>query len=81
MSYIAPKDYSEASQRLQNILVQIKDENCSIDHLAQYVEEASALILFCKERLASTGLRVEKILEEVKNIQVQATEEIQSIDP
>lgn len=71
MKYETPKDYSEASHRLQAILEKLKDDSCSIDLLAEYVEEAGLLIAYCKEKLADTGIKITSILESIKDPQTE----------
>lgn len=57
--------YESASKELEAILNDLKNDKVSIDNLALKVERASKLIIFCKEKLALTERKVEKIITNV----------------
>ena len=57
--------YEKAERELEQILDDLRNERIGIDALAEKVERASKLIVFCKERLANTEKKVENIIKEL----------------
>lgn len=57
--------YEKAEQELEQILDDLRNDRISIDALAEKVERASKLIVFCKEKLASTEKKVEEIIKQL----------------
>ncbi len=57
--------YEKAEQELEQILDDLRNDRISIDALAEKVERASKLIVFCKEKLASTEKKVEDIIKQL----------------
>ena len=57
--------YAESSTELEAILDEIESGETDIDVLSDRVERAAALIRICKEKLAGTELRVNKVVEEL----------------
>ncbi|KAA5531776.1 MAG: exodeoxyribonuclease VII small subunit [Myroides sp.] len=55
--------YEKAEQELEQILDDLRNDRIGIDALAEKVERASKLIVFCKEKLASTEKKVEEIIK------------------
>ncbi len=55
--------YESASQELETILDQLRNDEISIDELAEKVEKASKLILFCKDKLTTTEKKVDTIIQ------------------
>lgn len=55
--------YEKAEQELEQILDDLRNDRIGIDVLAEKVERASKLIVFCKEKLASTEKKVEEIIK------------------
>ncbi|MEC4117346.1 MULTISPECIES: exodeoxyribonuclease VII small subunit [Myroides] len=55
--------YESAALELEEILEDLKNDEVTVDELAQKVERASKLIVFCKEKLNSTEKQVEGIIE------------------
>ncbi|WP_426094056.1 exodeoxyribonuclease VII small subunit [Flavobacterium sp. DSR2-3-3] len=62
---MAELNYENASKELEEILNQLKNDEVSIDELAEKVERASKLILFCKEKLSNTEKKVEDIISKL----------------
>ena len=56
--------YAEALARLQAIVEDLQNGETDIDQLGDKVEEAAALLRFCRERLKGTQGRVERLFEE-----------------
>ncbi len=56
-------NYTEAIERVEEILSKIERDELDVDQLAENVKEASQLISFCKEKLYKTEEEVEKILK------------------
>lgn len=57
--------YEKAERELEQILDDLRNDRIGIDALAEKVERASKLIVFCKERLANTEKKVENIIKEL----------------
>ncbi len=57
--------YSEAFEQLQLLVNELENGEISVDLLAQKVQTASELIKICKEKLVSTELEVNKVLQEL----------------
>ncbi len=59
-----PKDltYAKALARLQAIVEELQNGEADIDQLGDKVEEAAALVKFCRERLKGTQDRVDRLL-------------------
>ncbi len=57
--------YEKAEQELEQILDDLRNDRISIDALTEKVERASKLIVFCKEKLASTEKKVEDIIKQL----------------
>ena len=55
--------YESASKELESILDQLRNDEISIDELAEKVEKASKLILFCKDKLTTTEKKVDTIIQ------------------
>lgn len=57
--------YESASKELEIILETLKNDEVSIDELAEKVEKASQLIVFCKEKLSATEKKVDQIINDL----------------
>ena len=55
--------YSLALGELQEILNDLESDQIDIDELAKKVERANTLLQQCQNRLTSTQMQVEKIIE------------------
>lgn len=53
----------EAIAQIESILAKFRNEQMSVDDLADEVKRATELIEMCKKRLYKTELEVKKILE------------------
>ena len=64
-----PKEttYAEASQRLAEILAQLREGSVGIDDLAAVVEEAAQLLQHCRSKLRAVELKVEKIAKDLED--------------
>lgn len=58
--------YTDAYNELQEIVKKMENSDISVDELTKYIERASFLINFCKERITKTETEVNKIIEQVK---------------
>lgn len=54
--------YSEAKQRLEEILEQLQTDRLSVDDLSKSVREAVELIELCKAKLRSVDEELDKIM-------------------
>lgn len=59
--------YEAAANELNQILTALKNEEVTVDELAEKVERASQLILFCKKKLTATEEKVEKIIDKLEH--------------
>ena len=59
--------YAEAMEKIQAILSKIEADpgRVDIDSLIQDVEEAAALISFCKEKLFNAEAKIQKVLNNI----------------
>ncbi len=57
--------YARAVEELEAILATLEDDNLDVDHLAQRVARAAALVRLCRERIAGTRLEVERIVADL----------------
>jgi exodeoxyribonuclease VII small subunit len=55
--------YREAIDEIDEILAEIESDELDVDTLAPLVERAAALVENCRERLASTDVKVRDALE------------------
>lgn len=53
--------YSKAIEELQSILEQLESEDVEIDSLSTKVKRSAELIKFCRDRLKSTEVEIQKI--------------------
>jgi len=57
--------YTEALHELESIVLQIENEEVSVDTLSEKVKRAALLIKICKETLQTTQEEVAQILKEL----------------
>jgi exodeoxyribonuclease VII small subunit len=57
--------YSKAIERINAIVEQIEHQEPDVDTLTQLVEEATALILACKEQLQDADAKISETLEKL----------------
>ena len=57
--------YAGAVDELEAILEELEDDNLDVDHLAERVGRAAALIRLCRERISHTRLEVERIVSDL----------------
>lgn len=58
-------NYTEASGELDEILDQIEQGTTDVDVLSEKVERAAALIKICRDKLANTEMKVEKVVADL----------------
>ena len=61
----APETFAEARERLDAILAELEDDAGDVDRLAARIQEASMLIRFCRERLATARAEVREVVAEL----------------
>ena len=59
---ISTMTYTQATQRLQEIVASLESGTLNVDSLAAQIKEAQQLLAFCKERLTATSQELENIL-------------------
>ncbi|WHT37616.1 MULTISPECIES: exodeoxyribonuclease VII small subunit [Myroides] len=57
--------YEKAAAELDQILTALKNDEVTVDELAEKVERASVLIAFCKKKLTATEEKIEKIINKL----------------
>lgn len=57
-----PAGYAEALAELERIMADLDRDTVDVDVLAKQVARASALIAFCRDRIASARLQVDHVL-------------------
>ena len=60
-------NYTDAFEKLQNIVSEIEQGEISVDDLSDKVKRAAKLIKICKQKLTTTEEDVSKILKELKS--------------
>lgn len=55
--------YTQAADRLEEIVRQIESGTLALDDLSVKVKEAAELVKFCKKKLQETDESIEKLLE------------------
>ncbi|GMQ30935.1 exodeoxyribonuclease VII small subunit [Algoriphagus confluentis] len=55
--------YTQAMQRLELILSQLEEGNKTVDELSDLVKEAAALVKFCREKLRTTEVEIQKAFD------------------
>lgn len=58
--------YEKAAAELDEILTALKNDEVTVDQLAEKVERASQLIVFCKKKLTTTEEKIEKIMDKLE---------------
>ena len=58
--------YAEALAELEGILAGLEREAVDVDHLAERVQRAAALIRLCRGRLASASLEIETVVADLE---------------
>jgi len=58
--------YAEALSELESILAGLEREAVDVDHLAERVQRAAALIRLCRSRLASARIEIETVLTDLE---------------
>lgn len=61
-----PITYEAAMQRLEDIVRKIENNEISIDHLAEQLKEAQAIIKQCKKRLLAIDKDINDLLTDEK---------------
>ena len=56
-------NYEQAAQELDQILVDLKTDQISIDKLADKVERAAVLAAFCSKKLKNTEVKIDEIIK------------------
>lgn len=57
--------YAAALRELEEILLGLERDNVDVDHLAERVERASALIRLCRERISTAQLQIEQVVTDL----------------
>ncbi|MGI8757779.1 MAG: exodeoxyribonuclease VII small subunit [Acidimicrobiales bacterium] len=57
--------YARAVDELESILAELEDDTLDVDHLAERVARAAALIRLCRSRITATRLEVERIVADL----------------
>lgn len=58
--------YSDAIEELEKLVLEIEQEDISVDELAEKVKRASELIKICKSRLTQTETEVNEVLKDIQ---------------
>ncbi len=58
--------YSEAIQKIEEILEQIEEGNMEIDQLGESLKEVSNLIQLCKSKISKTEKEINNILQNIE---------------
>ena len=58
--------YTEAAERLEEILGKIEDGDVDIDELSGLVEEAATLVRLCREKIRAAETKVKTVTEQLE---------------
>jgi exodeoxyribonuclease VII small subunit len=58
--------YAQALAELEGILAGLEREAVDVDHLAEQVQRAAALIRLCRGRIASARLEIETVVADLE---------------
>ncbi len=58
--------YAQALAELESILAGLEREAVDVDHLAEQVQRAAALIRLCRGRIASARLEIETVVADLE---------------
>lgn len=58
--------YADAMEELEAILVDLERDDVDIDHLAERVARAAALIELCRSRIESARVDVTRLVEDLE---------------
>ncbi len=61
---IKKETYTQAMDKLEEIVAQIENNELDIDQLGEKLKEAQKLITFCKNKLYKADGEIKKILEQ-----------------
>ncbi len=59
-----PLRYSDAISEIEEIVAQIESNELDIDELTEKIKRVSELLKFCKAKLRSTEVEVQKIMKD-----------------
>lgn len=59
--------YAEAMEKLEHLVSQLQDPQCSIDSLRDYTAQSLKLLQLCKAKLTETDNELKKLLEELSD--------------
>jgi exodeoxyribonuclease VII small subunit len=54
--------YADDIARIEEIIDKLRQNDCDIDKMLEYVTEASALLEKCQQKLDTTGAKIQKAL-------------------
>jgi exodeoxyribonuclease VII small subunit len=57
-------NYDDASNKLQEIVTKIQQEEIGLEELSAHLKEAMTLIRFCKERLRNVEIEFNELFED-----------------
>lgn len=55
--------YSQALERLENIIKKMEDEEIDIDDLSAQVREAASLVKVCRDKIGKAELEVKAVVD------------------
>ena len=67
--------YSEAAERLEEILNKIEEGQVDIDELSGLVEEAAALVQLCRGKILAAEAKVKTITEQLERNAPEETDD------
>jgi exodeoxyribonuclease VII small subunit len=66
MTEAQPLGYAAAMDELESILQEIEADDVDVDVLTTRVARAAELIRFCRERITSTRMEVERVVTQLE---------------
>lgn len=62
--------YAEDIQRIEAILEKLNQNDCDIDKMLDYVNEATVLLERCNQKLAKTGVQIDEALKKLNDMNI-----------
>lgn len=72
--------FGAALDELQRLVAELESDRLDVDHLAQRVQRATELVLWCRERLDATRFQVEELLVRLDDLDESAATEVEPVD-
>lgn len=59
--------YNQDIERIEQIIAILSQKDCDIDSMLDFVNEAAALIKKCRQKLSTTGIKMNEVLNDLND--------------